>query len=58
MRHVKSRAEEELAALRKKDKQVLFDKEKARQQARKKVARLKALRLAQEDSASDRDGAQ
>ena len=58
MRNPKSKAEEQLAALRKKDKQVLLDKEKGRQQTRKKVARLKALRLAQEDPVSDTDGAQ
>ena len=58
MRHPKSKAEEQLAALRKKDKQVLLDKEKSRQQTRKKVARLKALRLAQEAPASDADGTQ
>ena len=58
MGHLKSKAEEQLAALRKKDNQALLDKEKGRQQARNKVARLKALRLGREAPASDRDGAQ
>ena len=45
---VKSRAEEQFAATQKKDKQVLEDMEKARQERAEKVERLRALRLAKE----------
>ena len=48
MKNPKSRAEEQLAALRKKDKKALLDKEKTRQVTRDKVVRLKALRMAKE----------
>ncbi len=45
---VKSRAEEFFAATQKKDKQVLKEKEKARQESAQHVAGLRALRLAKE----------
>ncbi len=44
----RSRAEEQFAATRKKDKQALKEKEKARQDRAEHVARLRALRLAKE----------
>ncbi len=46
----KSRAEELFAATQKKDKQVLNEKEKARQERAERVASLRALRLANEAS--------
>ena len=52
---VKSRAEEQFAATQKKDKQSLKDKEKARQEMAERVARLRALRLANE--AADKEAA-
>jgi len=48
LKSVKSRAEEQFAATQKKDKQVLKEKEKARQERADHVAGLKALRLAKE----------
>ena len=45
---VRSRAEEQFAATQKKDKQVLKEREKARQESEEHVARLRALRLAKE----------
>ncbi|MEE8532084.1 MAG: hypothetical protein V3S95_00900 [Alphaproteobacteria bacterium] len=48
LKSVKSRAEEQFAATRKKDKQALKEKEKARQERAEHVASLRALRLAKE----------
>ena len=48
LKSVKSRAEEQFAATRKKDKQALKEKEKARQERAEHTARLRALRLAKE----------
>ncbi len=45
---VKLRAEEQFAATQKKDKQILKEKEKARQEIAEHVASLRALRLAKE----------
>ncbi len=55
LKSVKSRAEEPFAATRKKDKQALKEKEKARQERAEHVASLRALRLAKE--AADRKAA-
>ena len=52
----KSRAEEQFAAIQKKDKQALKEKEKARQESAEHVARLRALRLAKE--AADKKAAE
>ncbi len=52
----KSRAEELFAATQKKDKQVLNEKEKARQERAEHVASLRALRLAKE--AADKNAAE
>ncbi len=51
----KSRAEEQFAAIQKKDKQALKEKEKARQERAEHVASLRALRLAKE--AADKEAA-
>ncbi len=56
LKSVKSRAEEQFAATQKKDKQVLNEKEKARQERTEHVARLRALRLAKE--AADKEAAE
>ncbi len=48
LKSVKSRAEEQFAATKKKDKQALTEKEKARQERTEHVAGLRALRLAKE----------
>ncbi len=53
---VKSRAEELFAATQKKDKQVLNEKEIARQERAERVASLRALRLAKE--AADKKAAE
>ena len=53
---VKSRAEEQFAAIQKKDKQALKGKKKARQERAEHVARLRALRLAKE--AADKKAAE
>ncbi len=45
---VKSRAEEQFAAIQKKNKPALTEKEKARQERAEHVASLRALRLAKE----------
>ncbi len=45
---VKSRAEQQFAATQKKNKPVLKEKEKARQERAEHVASLRALRLAKE----------
>ncbi len=45
---VKSRAEEKFAAIQKKDKQALTDREKARQAEAEHTANLRALRLAKQ----------
>ncbi len=55
LKSVKSRAEEQFAATQKKDKQVLKEKEKARQERAEQVAKLRALRLAKE--AADKEAA-
>jgi hypothetical protein len=55
LKRVKSKAEEQFAAIQKKDKQALMDKEIAQQERMDKTARLKALRLAKE--AADRKAA-
>ena len=55
LKSAKSRAEEQFAATRKKDKQALKEKEKARQESAEHVAGLRALRLAKE--AADRKAA-
>jgi len=52
----KSRAEEQFAATQKKPKQALTEKEKARQESEKRVASLRALRLAKE--AADKEAAE
>jgi len=56
LKRSKSQAEEQLAAVRKKQKQTLHEKDKERQAVRDKVARLKALRLAKETSKSNDNG--
>ncbi len=56
LKTVKSRAEEQFATSRKKDKQPLDDREKARQEEAKSVAKLRALRLAKE--AADKEAAE
>ena len=48
VKSAKSRAEEQFAAIRKKDKQALKEEEKALQERAKHVASLRALRLAKE----------
>jgi len=48
LKTVKSRSEEQFTATQKKDKKVLKDKEKARQERSEYVARLRSLRLAKE----------
>ena len=48
LKSVKSRAEEQFAASKKKEKQFLNEKEKARLESAEKVARLRVLRLAKE----------
>ncbi|MFQ5783322.1 MAG: hypothetical protein ACE5H8_00680 [Alphaproteobacteria bacterium] len=53
---VKSRAEEQFAAIQKKAKQALKEKEKARQEIAERVARLRTLRLAKE--AADKEAAE
>ena len=55
LKRVKSKAEEQFAAIQKKDKQALLDKEIAQQKRVDKTRRLKALRLAKE--AADRKAA-
>jgi len=55
LKRVKSKAEEQFAAIQKKDKQALLDKEVAQQKRYDKIRRLKALRLAKE--AADRKAA-
>ena len=45
---IKSRAEELFLQTKKEDKQILKEKEKAKQKVAEKTARLKALRLAKE----------
>jgi hypothetical protein len=52
----KSRAEEQFAATQKKAKQALKEKEKAWQESEKRVASLRALRLAKE--AADKEAAE
>ncbi len=52
----RSRAEEHFTATQKKDKQALNEKEKARREEAKHVARLRALRLAKE--AADKKAAE
>ncbi len=47
---VKSVAEEQFAAIQKKDKPALKEKKKARQERTEKIARLRALRLTKETS--------
>ena len=57
----KSTAEEKFAAIQKKDKQVLNEKDKARLENAEKVANLRALRLAKEaadELAADEDEAE
>jgi len=56
LKTVKSRAEEQFTATQKKDKKVLKDKEKARQERLEYVARLRSLRLAKE--ALDKEAAE
>ena len=48
----KSTSEEKFAAIQKKDKQVLNEKDKARLENAEKVANLRALRLAKEAAES------
>ncbi|MBT3552003.1 MAG: hypothetical protein HOO19_20495 [Rhodospirillaceae bacterium] len=55
LKRVKSKAEEQFAAIQKKDKQALLDKESAQDERDTKIRRLKALRLAKE--AADRKAA-
>ena len=57
----KSTSEEKFAAIQKKDKQVLNEKDKARLENAEKVANLRALRLAKEaanELAADEDEAE
>ncbi len=56
LKSVKSRAEEQFAAIQKKDKQALRGKKKAQQEKAEHVARLRALRLAKE--AADKEDAE
>ncbi len=56
LKSLKSRAEEQFAATRKKDKPALNEKEKARQERAEHVAGLRALRLAKE--AADKKAAE
>ncbi len=56
LKSAKSRAEEHFTATQKKDKQILKEKEKARQEIAERVARLRALRLAKE--AADKEAAE
>ena len=56
LRSVKLKAEKQFAASQKKDKQVLKEKEKVRQETAEKMARLRALRLAKE--AADKEAAE
>ncbi len=56
VKSVKSRAEEQFAAIQKKDKQALKEKEKALQERAEHVAGLRALRLAKE--AADKEAAE
>ncbi len=53
---VKSRAEQQFAATQKKDKQILKEREKARQERAEHTANLRALRLAKE--AADKEAAE
>ena len=55
LKRVKSKAEEQFAAIQKKDKKALLDKESAQDERDTKIRRLKALRLAKE--AADRKAA-
>ncbi len=52
---VRSKAEEKFAAIQKKDAQALSDREQARQEEAKHVAKLRALRLAKQ--AADKEAA-
>ncbi len=56
LQSVKSRAEEKFAAIQKKDKQVLKEKDTAWQQRMEHTARLRALRLAKEAADKEDDG--
>ncbi len=53
---VRSKAEEKFAAIQKKDAQALSDREKAREEEAKHVAKLRALRLAKQ--AADKEAAE
>lgn len=53
---LRSTAEEKFAAIQKKDKQALSDREKARQKDAEHVAKLRGLRLAKE--AADREASE
>ena len=46
LKRVKSKAEEQFAAIQKKDKQALKEREKARQERAEHVANLRTLRIA------------
>ena len=48
LKSVKSKAEEHFAAIQKKDKQALKEREKARQERAEHVANLRTLRIAKE----------
>ena len=48
LNYVRSRAEEQFKKTQKLDKNILLEKEKAKQVDQEKMARLKALRLAKE----------
>ena len=48
LKRVKSKAEEQFAAIQKKDKQALKEREKARQERAEHVANLRTLRIAKE----------
>ncbi len=56
LKSVKSSAEEKFAAIQKKNKKALNEKETARQERAEHVARLRALRLAKE--AADKEDAE
>ncbi len=48
VKSAKSRAEEQFAAIQKRDRQAVKEKEAARQESANQVSRLRALRLAKE----------
>ena len=55
LKSAKSKAEQQFTATQKKDRQVLAEREKVRQERAEKTARLKALRLAKEAEEAEAD---